>query len=489
MFISNTPESVGVSSENVRRFYEVLNKNNLCTHSVILARGNTIFSETYYAPFHKDFKHRMYSVSKSFVSVAIGLAIEEGLLSIDDKFVKFFPEYDDGNLAPEMYEMTIENMLCMQTCNTADRPWWFGTGTDDRCEVYFRESPKKVPGTLFTYDSPGSYMLGVIVEKLTGKTFLDYLKEKLLLKIGFSENSYTLYCPGGHAFGDSAVMCSARDLLTFARFVMNKGEWDGVRYMNKEYLEKATSKLVSTNVDCSFGVGAHDGYGYQIWQSRHGFSFNGMGDQYAICYSEKDLILVINSDNQGSQLAHYILDALDIIYENMGEPLPENEKAYAELQEFSSSQKLFALNGNRRTDVAEKINGKTYELSENSMGIKWIRVDLKENGGTFTYENGQGEKELKFGFGYNEFFKFPQTGYADMVATVPEEGHMYDCACSAEWADRSKLDIFVQIIDKYFGRLVIGISYIDDRVQIEMKKAAEAFLTEYQGTASGKMKN
>lgn len=487
MFVLNTPESVGISSENVRQFYETLNKHNLSTHSVVLARGNTIFGETYYAPFHKEFKHRMYSVSKSFVSVAIGVAIEEGLLSLDDKFIKFFPEYDNGNLAPEMYDMTIENMLCMQTCNTDDHPWWFGTGTDDRCEVYFREYPKKIPGTTFCYDSPGSYMLGVIVEKVTGKTFLDYLKEKFLIKIGFSEDSYCLTCPGGYAFSDSAVLCSSRDLLTFARFVMNKGEWDGVRYMNKEYLENAISKKVSTDCEGIFGTGTY-GYGYQIWKARHGFSFNGMGDQYAICCPEKDLILVINSDNQGNPMAkNYIEDAFySIIYNNLGEPLPENEKAYNELKVFSENQKLFALSGNSRSDMADKISGKTYKLVENPMGVKWIRVDLNEKDGTFVYENAQGEKQIKFGFGYNEFFKFPEEGYADMIATVPEKGNMYDCACSAEWSDERKLLIAAQIIDKYFGRLRIGLSFNNDKVQVEMIKTAEAFLKEYSGTASGK---
>lgn len=489
MFVMNTPESVGISSELVLKFHETLEKHKLSTHSVVIARGNTIFDEVYYAPFHKDYKHRMYSVSKSFVSVAIGLAIEEGLLTLEDKFIKFFPEYNNGNLAPEMLEMTIENMLCMQTCNS-DRVWWFTAGAEDRCSVYFAEKEKKLAGTTFKYDSPGSFMLGVIIEKLTGKTFLDYLKEKFLLKIGFSEDSYCLSCPGGHAFGDSAVMCSSRDLLTFARFVMNKGEWDGVRYMNKEYLEEATSKKVATDQGGEFGVGSY-GYGYQIWQARHGFSFNGMGDQFAVCCPEKDLVFVINSDNQGNAIAkYYIEDAFnDIIYDNLcDEALPENNEAYSKLKAYSESQKLFALSGNKKAEMADKINGKTYTLSENPMGIKWLKVDLKDDFGTFTYENEQGEKQIKFGFGYNEFQKFPQTGYADIVATIPVEGHMYECACSAEWADEQKLLIVVQIIDKYFGKLKIGLSFRDDLVQVEMKKAAEAFLFEYDGEAKGRVK-
>jgi len=92
MFNSITPEKAGISSKHILNFINVLEKHKLSTHSFVMAKGNDIFAEAYYAPFHKDFKHRMYSVSKSFVGVAIGLCEEEGLLSLDDKLVDYFPE-------------------------------------------------------------------------------------------------------------------------------------------------------------------------------------------------------------------------------------------------------------------------------------------------------------------------------------------------------------------------------------------------------------
>lgn len=166
-----------------------------------MAKGNDIFAEAYYAPFHKDFKHRMYSVSKSFVGVAIGLCEEEGLLSLDDKMVKYFSEYVNENTNDFMREQTIRDMLTMSTAK-ASGVHWFYSGTNDRCEVYFRDGGAKIPGTFFDYDSPGSFMLGVIAEKVTGKPFLEYLKEKFLLKAGFNADSYCLKCPGGHSWGD-----------------------------------------------------------------------------------------------------------------------------------------------------------------------------------------------------------------------------------------------------------------------------------------------
>lgn len=124
MFDSITPEKAGISSKNVLKFLKVLDKYNFCTHSFIMARGNKIFAEGYYAPFHKDYKHRMYSISKSFVSVAIGLAVEDGLLSLDDKFMKFFPEYME-NPPKHLADMTIREMLTMQTCVVNPVKWFY----------------------------------------------------------------------------------------------------------------------------------------------------------------------------------------------------------------------------------------------------------------------------------------------------------------------------------------------------------------------------
>ena len=120
------------------------------------------------------------------------------------------------------------------------------------------------------------------------------------------------------------------------------------------------------------------------------------------------------------------------------------------------------------------------------MGIKWVKFEFDGNKGKIFWENEQGEKELPFGMGYNEFAKFPQTGYSDMIGIIPCEGNMYDCATSAKWDDEIKLVIKVQVIDKYFGRLAMSFAFKDDFVDVRMDKTAEHFLNEYEGTTYGK---
>ena len=161
MFEYTTPEKVGISSKNVLKFLKVLDEYKLSTHSVIMARGNKIFAECYYKPFHKDYKHRMYSITKSFVSVAIGLLEEEGRISLEDKFVDYFPEYINENVNDRVRAMTIRDMLKMETATRVGVDWFYAD-SDDRTKVYFQKMGDKYPGTLFDYDSSGSYMLGVI---------------------------------------------------------------------------------------------------------------------------------------------------------------------------------------------------------------------------------------------------------------------------------------------------------------------------------------
>ena len=109
MFRTISPEKTGISSGKVLEFIKALDEHGLNTHSILMARGNDIFAEAYYAPFDANFKHRMYSISKSFTAIAVGLAEQEGLLSLDDKFIKYFPEYRNSKVDDRYEETTIRD--------------------------------------------------------------------------------------------------------------------------------------------------------------------------------------------------------------------------------------------------------------------------------------------------------------------------------------------------------------------------------------------
>lgn len=490
MFKTVSPESVGISSKKVLDFIKRLDGMGFATHSIIMARGNGIFAEGYYAPYTEKTKQRMYSVSKSFVSVAIGLLEEEGKLSLDDKFLRYFPEYEVDQNKKHFLDMTLRDALTMRSCMDGYTQW---RGMKTRCDSYFVTEPNKMPGTVFKYDSAASFMLGVIVEKLTGKSFFEYLKEKILLDIGFSADSYCLTVSGNHGFGDSGVMCTARELLSFARFVMNGGVWNGKRLMNEDYLRTATSKLVDNSENSNLLDYNCHGYGYQIWKApRDGFAFVGMGNQLAICDPKTDFIFVITSDNQGAESARHLLFHMlyTEIVEQLGTPIEENQAEYMQLREYLKNAKLIFEKGDKESPLCDKISGKTFFSDKNPMGIEYFRFDFKDGENKFTYRNAQGEKELLFGMCENVFSKFPQFDFPDTLVPEKIPGHKFDCAASAAFKTENKLDMKVQIIDKHLGNMLFSFCFSDDGKAscVRMKKNAVCFLDEYSGIMNAYVK-
>lgn len=469
-----TPQKAGISEQSIQRFLRELNRRGLNMHSVLMLRGNDIFFERYWAPFTADMPHRMYSVTKSFVSIAIGCLLDEGRIALDDPIVKYFPDKLPDNLSPYMAEQTIRHMLMMSTSWAGGS--WFTPGVVDRTKFYFSQPTNRPAGTLYDYDSTGSYILGALVERLTGMRLLDYLKKKVLNRIGGFENAQMLSVPDGVAWGDSALLCTPRALMNFARFVMNLGVWEGERLLSEDYLRAATSAQTTNDLECRKTFNRH-GYGYQIWMNERGFSFHGMGGQFAICVPELDFIFVCTGDNQYNDMYAEILfrAVFDIL-------IPK------ELESEEGPFELSTAYGEAQSGFAEKIDGKTFICDENPMGIKWFRMKFDGGEGCLAYENAQGEKRLLFGMKRNVFGKFPQLGYSDDRGNVHEiTDFRYDCAVSAGWIEKQKLQIRVQIIDRYFGSVVMTFGFRDEHtVGVRMIKHAEDFLSEYDGWMAAK---
>ena len=463
-----TPEKAGISNASIQRFLSELQRHGINMHSVLMLRGNDVFFEKYWSPFHKNMPHRMYSVTKTFVSIAVGCLIDEGKLRLDDKIISYFPDKLPENVHPFLKEQTIRHMLMMST--SMYNVNWFKPGVYDRTKFYFEQTPNRAAGTLFDYDSCGSYILGALVERVSGMSLLDYLKNKVLNRLGGFENATILKSPDGVAWGDSAMVCTPRALMNFARFVMNLGTWEGERLLSEAYLKEATSCQTANDLECRVGYNRF-GYGYQIWMNERGFSFHGMGGQYAICIPKEDFIFVCTGDNQYNEYASEVLfrAVFDILLPEKTAVEPEND--------------LSVACGNKHSSLERKISGKIYTCDENPMGIKWFRLSLEGDENAFVYENAQGKKTLPFGMKKNIFGKFPQLGYSDERGNVHDiTDFKYDCAASAGWLDERTLQLRVQIIDRYFGSMVATFGFRDENTgAVRMIKHAEDFLSEYEG--------
>ena len=485
MFEKISPEKAGISSANVYKFIKTLEKRGLAMHSVLLMKGDKIFGEYYWKPFNKDFCHRMYSQTKSYVGVAIGILEQEGLLKIADKIADYFPEKIDRELPENLKNLTIEDMLTMRTCG--DTPNWFYHPNPDRTNLYFSENTADItPGTRWKYDSPGSQVLSALVEKLSGMPLFDFLKLKIFDKLGTFKTATNLKTKNDDSFGDSALLCTTRDMASFARFVMNYGKWNGEQLVSEDYLIKATSK-VADNFSYGFNNDSAvftDGYGYQIWRYKDGFSFNGMGSQLTICIPSMDFIFTCTADTQGNTAAKsHILTALqDLIIENLDEELEENQAEYKKCLELENNLELAHLKGDVYSPLQDSVFNKKYICNQNPTGITEFYFALENGNLVFNYTNAQGDKKLAFGLSENVFTKFPQYSYSNIHAGAKtDDGFLYDCATSAIWAQENKLLLKVQTIDKYLGNALWEFSFKGNKATVVMLKNAEAFLDEYQG--------
>ena len=487
-----TPEALGISSEYLLNMLRRIDRKGIPMHSLLIARGDDVLFDAYWAPFTKDTLHRMNSVTKSFVALAVGKLIEEGKLSLSDKVIDFFPEAKDYAVPELRRGETVEDLLTMRTSYVL-RPGkhWVKFKLYDRIKTYFENPTDKLPGTTFYYDSLGSYILTVIVERLTGKPFLEYLKEKVLLKIGFSEDATCITDAMGYSWGDSGLLCTPHDLYRVGKFINRGGVFSGEQLMDRAYLERAVSKIVSNVSGGNDRQNSSYGYGYQIWHELlGGFGFHGMGMQYMICIPKLDLYLVCTADTQGYDEARALFIGMyeELVREGVSDaPLPENPSAYAELTEYVKNLKLVSLSGDATSPIADKISGKKYILEENKMGIKHFTIKLACGEGELIYENAQGEKRLPFGINKNLFSRFPQDGYDNLKIGESPEGYRHPAATSASWQDGTTFDICCRIIGNHLGGLNIRIAFLGNKATLEMTKTTNCFLNEYEGYAIGEL--
>ena len=473
-----TPEEMGISSADITKVLEGYKKNGLSMHSMLVMRRGEIIAEGYAEPFNENSLHRMYSTSKSFVSIAIGVLEAEGKISLNDTIDKYFPDYVTASTDSRITKSKIVDLLRM--ASPYIKVDSCGNGQEDWVDAFFNGTPDKQPGESFNYDTGATHILGVIVERVTGMDFLEYLKEKALLEIGFSENSWCIKAPEGYAWGGSGVMCTSRDLAAFANLVMNKGEYNGKQLLPCDYIEAATSKQMETAAAEGNSDYYGKGYGYQIWMNPYGFAFMGMGCQYAFCVPEKDLVFVCTADNQGNSDAAGIIYSLleeHIIKNVCATSLPANKSAFEKMTAALDNMELPVQTGSPSSNKLSTINGKTYVCNNTNAKISSFRLDFNGDEGTLTYNTPRGEKKLSFGIGKNVECILDEPQYSGESIGTPN-GKGYRSYCSGAWKSDTLFVLKVQVVDDYLGNMVLTFN-LGTSPSLSVKKSAEWFLDEY----------
>lgn len=292
----SAPEDQGVSSQAVREFVETANQKIDTLHSFMLVRHGHVVAEGWWKPESPEKRHVLHSLSKSFTSTAVGFAVSEGKLSIDDPVLKFFPEDAPKEVSNNLKQMRVKDLLTMATGHqaepkfTAEAPW---------VKTFLEHQVPHKPGTHFQYNSPATYMCSAIVQKVTGQTTLDYLKPRLFEPLGI-ENPEWGTCPSGITVGGWGLHVRTEDIAKFGQLYLQKGQWNGKQLIPASWIEMATSKQVSNGSDPSRDW--DQGYGFQFWRCRHGaYRGDGAFGQFCVVLPEQDAVIAITADTKDMQ--------------------------------------------------------------------------------------------------------------------------------------------------------------------------------------------
>jgi CubicO group peptidase (beta-lactamase class C family) len=323
----STPEAQGMSSERIREFIEAANSKVDTLHSVIIVRHGSVVAEGWWKPEAPDKKHVLHSLSKSFTSTAVGFAVAEGKLSIDDPVLKFFPDEAPAEQSSNLKGMRVRDLLTMSTghqaeCKfTAETPW---------VTTFLAHPVPHKPGTHFQYNSPATYMCSAVVQKVTGQTVLDYLKPRLFEPLGI-ENPEWGTSPQGITVGGWGLHIRTEDIAKFGQLYLQKGKWNGKQLILESWINEATGRQVSTGSDPDRDW--DQGYGFQFWRCRHGaFRGDGAFGQFCVVLPQQDTVIAITADTKDMQAElNVVWDKLLSAFQS--ESLPANPDAVAKLKQ------------------------------------------------------------------------------------------------------------------------------------------------------------
>lgn len=466
-FEKTTPEETGIPSDCIIQFIKRLENRQIPMHSLLLLHHNKLIFEGYYAPCNEHSLHRMFSISKSFTSIAIGLLMDEGKIALDDPIIQYFPEKLPEKVHPWIAQMTIRDMLMMRTCH-ASTTYKFDLSSD-WVKSFFTVPPTHPSGTLFHYDTSSAHTLCALVEKLTEDNMLDYLKKKLDI-LGFSEKSYMIKDPFGVSMGGSGLVALPLDMMKFGYFVAHKGFVLGKQLISPSYIDLAVSPLTETCAMAPLPSEAQ-GYGLQFWRNeRNGFTCYGMGGQLIIFLPDYELICVTTADTQRIQGGNQqIYDALyeELLPHVQRSALSPDQAAAQRLQDTCVSLAVKPLESAPAPKNLCEINNKTYHVQTESSDFQSFCIQFQENTGTLSFSYQHTPYEIRFGIGTMQTGSFPI--------------YNLQYAASGAWLFDGTLFIKAHIIDYYVGSVQFQLSFRNDELTVFMNKKEESLFHEFNG--------
>jgi CubicO group peptidase (beta-lactamase class C family) len=440
----SAPEEQGVSSDGILSFLEAIEKSKHELHSFMVVRHGYVVAEGWWSPYRAKANHMLYSLSKSFTSTAVGFAVSEGKLNLNDAVTSFFPDDLPATVSKDLAALRVKHLLMMGVGHEKDST---GTITKEQNWVKsFLSLPiVKRPGSVFLYNSGATYMCSAIVQKVSGQKVIDYLRPRLFDPLGIEGMTWET-CPRGINTGGWGLSVQTESLAKFGQFYLQKGVWDARQILPAAWIEETTTFKIQQppphDQDLAKAKLTSDwlqGYCYQFWRCRHNaFRGDGAFGQFDIVMPEKDAVISITCETSDMQSElNLVWDfLLTAITDN---PLPADRAAQDRLRQKLAALALAFPEGKTDSSLADKISGKTFRIETNPHGTQSVLLRFQGDSCAFNLKDAQGEYAVQCGLGK----------WIDGVCNLPgippkiTVGELRPCkvAASGAWRDENTFEM------------------------------------------------
>ncbi len=393
----STPEAQGVDSAAVLALLDAVESEGVGLHSLMFLRHGQIVASGWWAPYAPELPHMLFSLSKSFTSSAIGLAIAEGRLTVDDFVLSFFPADAPPVVSSPLAAMRVRHLLTMSTGHDVDVTQPTTAAADGNWVKAFLAQPvQHEPGTHFAYNSAATYMLSAIIQRLTGETVLAYLGPRLLAPLGI-EGATWQSCPRGINTGGWGLSVRTGDIACFGQLYLQQGAWQGQPLISAAWVQEATAWHMSNGADPQNDWA--QGYGYQFWRCRHNaYRGDGAFGQFCLVMPDQDAVLAMTAGEQDMQRM------LNLVWQHLlpamhPAPLAAAAASVAALEQRLASLTLSPVVGNPESPVAAQASGRRYTFRPNKQQIKAVTLSFAAEGCTLTVTDQFGEHQIACGYG------------------------------------------------------------------------------------------
>ena len=470
-----TPEDAGVSSRVIGEFLEEIEKTGTEIHSFMVIRHNKVAAECFRAPFTPERPHTMYSISKTVTATAIGIAAEEGFLSLDDKVKDIFPDYTSGVNDSYLDKLTIKHLITM---TSGKDPSVFEDKTKGSwISSYFSSPWYNEPGKEFKYVNENIYMLSVIIKRKTGLSVRDFLNPRLFEPLGIDYPFWETDMYGNEA-GGWGLYLKTEDLAKLMLLYANRGMFNGKRIFSEGWAALAASKLADNSEE--FDTDSRSGYGCCLWRCAaiNGYRADGMFSQFGIVFEDFDAVLAVTASVAEEQVCR---DFLWQFFPRAFTDFDEGkDSSYDGLQEKLKHAVLDVPYKINDSSIQEKISGKeirfrkkfflnligfpmsmlplavTYMTTDKAGNIDRMVFDFKSGESRLSWSEGDERNTIPIGFNGRFCYGTMRLGQID-----------YKVCSTAKWTEKDRLYVQIRPVET-IGKRMLDIKF-NENGRVRMK--------------------